>query len=72
MISELIIIGDIFEVIGTVLIAYMALAVHEQVRHEQKIDRKVFGVIRQEKVLAYTGMILIVGGFLLRVAGGAY
>lgn len=72
MISEFIIIGDIFEVIGTVLIAYMALAVHEQFRQERKIDRKVFGVIRQEKVLAYTGMMLIIGGFLLRLAGGVY
>lgn len=72
MYFSLILIGDIIEVIGTIMIAYMALAVHEQFRKERKINRKVFGVMRRERALAYTGMIFIIAGFCLRYLGGAY
>ncbi|MCR4328728.1 MAG: hypothetical protein NUV53_04450 [Patescibacteria group bacterium] len=56
------------DVIGKILIAYTALAVHGRVRTEQKIDASVFKAMRWEKVIGISGIIFIILGYLIHVS----
>lgn len=62
-------IGDIITVIGEVLVGWMAIAVHHRVRHEHKVDDKVFKLMRKENVLGKIGISLIVSGLIIRLVG---
>lgn len=60
-------VGDVIGVIGELMVAWMAIAVHHRVRHEHKIDKKVFKIMRKERTLGFIGMSLILGGLILRL-----
>lgn len=62
------IIGDFIGVLGEILVGWTAIAVHHRFRHEHKIDEKVFKVMRQENILGYAGIGLILIGFIIRMA----
>lgn len=55
------------DIIGKVMIAYTALAVHGRVRKEQKIDAIVFRVMKREKVVGITGIIFMIAGYIIHV-----
>lgn len=55
------------DIIGKVMIAYTALAVHGRVRKEQKIDAIVFRVMKREKVIGITGIIFMIAGYIIHV-----
>lgn len=59
------IIASTLDIVGKVMIAYTALAVHGRVRKEQKIDRSVFRAMKREKIIGVGGIILMVLGYLL-------
>lgn len=59
--------GFILDVIGKVLVAYTAIAVHRRVWKEHKIDEAVFGTMKWEQIIGIAGIILIVIGFLLQI-----
>jgi len=62
-------IGDIITVLGEILVGWMAIAVHHRVRHEHKVDEKVFSLMRKENTLGKIGIGLIIAGLIIRLAG---
>ena len=62
-------IGDVLDVLGKIMIAMTALAVHDTVMNEHKIDDKVNKSIKREHLYAYLGITFLVVGFLLRQLG---
>ncbi|KKU81985.1 MAG: hypothetical protein UY09_C0025G0002 [Parcubacteria group bacterium GW2011_GWA2_47_8] len=56
-----------FDIIGKVIIAYTALAVHHRVWKEHKIDKMVFRIMRRERVIGILGMVLMVSAYLLHI-----
>ncbi|MFV1917516.1 MAG: hypothetical protein ACC618_03510 [Patescibacteria group bacterium] len=60
-------IGFTLEVLGTVMIAYMALSVHYRVRKEHKIGERVIKHMRREQAVGVVGVVLIVAGYILQV-----
>lgn len=60
-------IGYTLDVIGKILIAFTAIAVHQRVAHEQKIDKQVFKAMRRERKVAIWAIFLIAGGYLLQL-----
>lgn len=59
--------GLFLDVIGTVLVAMMALRVHHTVMREHKIDEVVFQRMRREQVLGFLGVIFVILGFILQM-----
>ena len=55
----------IFETVGVVFIAYAALRVHHRVLAEHKIDKKVFKTMRIEQFIGWTGVALVIIGFVI-------
>lgn len=55
------------DIVGKVMVAYTALAVHGRVRKEQKIDASVFRAMKWEKISGVTGIILMILGYLLHL-----
>lgn len=60
-------IPDLLEAVGTVLIAWAALKVHHRVLHQHKMDQYVFKSMKFEQRLGMFGVLLVVGGFLVRI-----
>lgn len=61
------ILASTLDIIGKIMIAYTALAVHNRVQKEQKIDAPVFQSIKWEKVMGIVGIILMILGYLLHI-----
>ncbi|MEX0933799.1 MAG: hypothetical protein WD003_00870 [Candidatus Paceibacterota bacterium] len=59
--------GLTLEVLGTLFIAYAALRVHHRVLREHKIDRKVFTTMKIEQFVGWSGVVLVVAGYLLEI-----
>jgi len=55
------------DVVGTVLIGWAALRVHHRVLNEHDIDKRVFKVMKMEQKLGVLGIVLIIGGYVLRL-----
>ena len=58
---------ETLDIIGKVIIAYTALAVHHRFRKEHKVDEEVFHAMRKEHILGLSGIFLIVLSYVLRV-----
>ena len=53
--------------IGKVMLAVGVLVAHSELAHEKKIDLKVLRSFRIEHTLTVTGLILILGGYLMEI-----
>ena len=62
-------IGDVFDVLGKIMIAMTALAVHDSVMKSHKLNDEVDKTIRKEHVYAFVGIAFLVIGFALRHIG---
>lgn len=60
-------IGFTLDVIGKVMVAYTAIAVHRRFWREHKINDAVFKMMRLEQVIGITGIIFIIAGFFLQL-----
>lgn len=60
-------IGFTLDVVGKIMIAYTAIAVHYRFRKEHRIDERVFKSMKKEQFVAITGIILIVAGYFLQL-----
>lgn len=60
-------IGFTVDVIGKILVAYTAIAVHRRVWKEHRIDGKVFREMRREQIVGVLGIILIIAGYFLQL-----
>lgn len=58
--------ADLFELIGSLTIAYTVIAVHHRIVHDKKIDKPVIAMMKHEQVLTAISMTLLVIGFFLR------
>lgn len=59
--------GFTLDVIGKIMIAYTAMAVHRRVWKEHKIDKAVFTTMKRERAVAIVGIILIIVGYFLQI-----
>lgn len=59
--------GLTISVIGKVMVAIGVLIAHSELAHERKIDKRVLRSFRLEHTLTVTGLILIVGGYLMEI-----
>ena len=59
--------GFILDVMGKLLVAYTAIAVHHRFLKEHKIDAAVFKTMRREQIIGIIGVVLIIVGFLLQL-----
>ncbi len=59
--------GHTLDVVGKIMIAYTALAVHYRVRREHRIDKRVFRTMRKEHWVGILGIILIILGYFLKL-----
>lgn len=59
--------GFTLDVIGKVMVAYTAIAVHRRFWKEHKIDEAVFWVMKTEQFVGIAGIVLIIIGFLLQL-----
>lgn len=55
------------DLIGKIMVAYTALAVHGRVRREQKIDAVVFRAMKKEKIVGITGIVFMVFGYIIHI-----
>lgn len=60
-------VGFTLDVIGKIMVAYTAIAVHRRFWKEHKIDEMVFKMMKREQIIGIAGVILIVIGFLLQI-----
>lgn len=58
---------EILEFVGTVMIALVALAVHRRIMQEKRIDKKVTKEITHELLFGEIGIVLLVLSFGLKV-----
>jgi hypothetical protein len=58
--------GDVFELVGELTIAYTVIAVHHRIILEKKMDKKVLNIMKKEQALAVLGMTLIILGFIIK------
>lgn len=59
--------GFTLDVIGKIMVAYTAIAVHRRVWKEHKVDEVVFRAMKKEQVIGIIGIILIIIGYLLQI-----
>lgn len=61
------ILGLTLETLGTIMIAYTALAVHDRLRKEHRVDGKVFASIGKELMIGRASIALVLLGYILQV-----
>lgn len=59
--------GMTLGVIGKVLVVLAVLHMHHSIVKEHRIDRQVILTYRQERILTFIGLILIVTGYALEI-----
>ena len=62
-------IGFTLDIIGKILVAYTAIAVHTRFWREHKVDEAVFKAMKNERWLAVIGIVLMIIGYVLQVPG---
>lgn len=59
--------GFTLDVVGKVMVAYTAIAVHHRFWKEHKIDETVFKAMKSEQIIGIAGIALIIIGFILQI-----
>lgn len=62
-------VGETLDVFGKILIALTAIAVHDTVMKEHRIDDAVSRTVRKEHVFGFMGITFIILGYTLRQLG---
>jgi len=61
--------GITLDVIGTILIAYTVLRVHNRARKERAIDSYVINEMKKERVASIAGIVFIIIGYIFQMFG---
>ncbi|OJI08942.1 MAG: hypothetical protein COV08_02500 [Candidatus Vogelbacteria bacterium CG10_big_fil_rev_8_21_14_0_10_49_38] len=61
--------GITLDVIGTILIAYTVLRVHNRARQERAIDSRVISEMKKERTATILGIVLIIFGYVFQMFG---
>ena len=64
---NILVIGTTLDFIGTIMLGYTVLAVHWHIVKEHRLDQDVFRAIKKERIIGFSGLLLIAIGFLLQV-----
>lgn len=56
------------DIIGKIMIAYTALAVHWHVRKEHKIDKAVLSAMKREKAIGMAGILFMIAGYIVHIS----
>lgn len=64
---NLALLGFILDVVGKVMVAYTAIAVHRRFWKEHKMNKAVFLAMKTEQLVGITGILFIVIGFFLQL-----
>lgn len=56
-----------FDLIGKIMVACTAIAVHGHVRREQKIDSAVFRAMKKEKIVGIGGIVFMIFGYIIHL-----
>lgn len=56
------------DIIGKIMVAYTALAVHTRVRKEHKIDDTVFKAMKRESTIGIAGIIFMIAGYIIHIS----
>lgn len=59
--------GETFDLVGKVMIAYTAIRVHTRFRKEHRVDDRVFTEMKKEQVVGIVGIVFIVFGYVIKV-----
>lgn len=62
------ILGFTLDIIGKIMVALTAIAVHHRFRKEHKIDELVFKAMKREQLIGISGIILMIIGFFLQLS----
>ena len=65
----ILIIGITLDVIGTILIAYTVLRVHNRAREERAIDSRVIKEMKKERAKSIVGIVFIIIGYIFQMFG---
>jgi len=65
--GAIIITGITLDAIGTILIAYTALKVHDRVRRDHHIDSGVVSEMGRERTMGIVGIAFIIIGYIFQV-----
>jgi len=65
----ILIIGITLDVIGTILIAYTVLRVHNRAREERAIDSRVINEMKKERAASIVGIVFIIIGYIFQMLG---
>jgi len=65
----ILIIGITLDVIGTILIAYTVLRVHNRAREERAIDSRVINEMKKERAASIVGSVFIIIGYIFQMLG---
>jgi len=60
-------VGFSIKVIGEIFLGLGVYFLHQRIAKEKKIDRHIIAEFHKEKILALTGIIFIIIGYLLEV-----
>jgi len=63
----ILIIGITLDVIGTILIAYTVLRVHNRAREERAIDSRVINEMKKERAMSIVGIVFIIIGYIFQM-----
>lgn len=69
---DMVFIGLTFAVAGKVLLGVAVVKVHSRVAKDRAIDDAVIRELQAEQSIAILGIVLIVAGYLLHIAGLGY
>ena len=61
--------GFTIDVVGKVMIAYTAIAVHTRFWKEHRVDERVFEAMKKERWIGIIGVIFIIAGYLMQLPG---
>ena len=61
--------GITLDVIGTILIAYTVLRVHDRARRERAIDSRVINEMKKERTASIIGIVFIIIGYIFQMFG---
>ncbi len=62
-------IGFTIEVLGKILVAFVAINVHYRFRKQHQLNDRVFRAMSREHILGMLGISLIIVGYFLQVPG---
>ena len=62
-------VGFTFITLGDLIIAYVALSVHQHILKERSIDEDVLQYMKKERYVGLVGILFIVTGFILEMMG---